>query len=418
MGNRNTLIVIVITVLLLGMGYWLIGRGKKLKHVWAENYKVESKEPFGTEFIFKMLEHRHPSAKVVKKHISEVLNDTVNYKTGNNYVFIGADIYMNEADRSALFEFVGRGNNAFIASRSVPDEIMEELYAGECGEWTALHTIRDTTSTFNFFKETLRHPTGYKYAYRNADLPASYGWQLINGSYFCDSSTSFAAIGYMDSFYVNYAGIPYQGGKFYIHTAPIAFSNYFMRDSSAVAYADVVFSHISDGPILWDEYSKIYKYKSNNDDGGQDNQTPLSYILSQTSLRYAWYLLIAGAILYLVFMARRRQRIIDVIEPNTNTSLAYISTISTLYLSHANHIAIAHHKMKYFNTFTRTKYGIALHSEDDEQVMKLAHKSNIPARDIKNILKQYARIAKLNEINEDTLISFHRELEHFYKNCK
>lgn len=415
MGSRNTLIVIVVTVVLLGLGYWLLGGGKKLKHVWAENYKVDSNEPFGTAFIFKMLEHQHPSATVIKKHIAEVLDDTVNYKTGNNYVFIGADIYMNDADLVSLLQFVGRGNNAFIATRSIPKNIMEYIYAGECDEWTGFHSRNDTTATLNFFKESLQHKDGYKYSYRNADLPDSYEWNIINGTYFCDSATSFASIGYIDSFYVNYMVVPYQGGNIYIHSNPIAFSNYFMRDSNALAYADIVFSHIGDGPILWDEYSKIYKYKNND---SSENQTPLSYILSQKSLRYSWYLLIIGAILYLVFMARRRQRVMDVIEPNTNTSLAYISTISTLYLNHANHIAIAHHKMKYFNSFTRHKYGIVLHGDEDGQLLKLAHKSKIPVNDIRSILKLYSRISKLTEINEDTLISFHRALEYFYNNCK
>ncbi|MFN8287049.1 MAG: hypothetical protein U0V74_09870 [Chitinophagales bacterium] len=409
-------IVVLATAGLFLVLYFIFSDKHKRKYSWVENYKVKSREPFGTAFIYEMLDGQHAKSKLVdNKPIHEILGDSTKYDTGSNYVFVGADMHLSSQDARAILDYVDRGNCAFIGSMYFPDKLMEEVYKGECDEWYNYFDHNDTAAEFNFFHGQLEQDTGYRFVYRVAGETERYNWRGISGDYFCDSSYSMAPVGYRDSFYTNFACMPYGKGKFYMFSTPVVFTNYFMKDTVGLLYADLVFSHLNKGPVIWDEYSKLPRLANNHD---VDTSTPLSYILSQKSLRYAWYLLLLGAILYLFLVARRRQRIIDVIEPNTNTSLSYVNTISALYFNHSNHAAIAKHKMKYFLIHVRSKYNINLHGEKRESIEALSKKSKVPVNDINKILRLYERIAPLTDITEGTLMEFHYALENFYNQSK
>ena len=145
-------------------------------------------------------------------------------------------------------------------------------------------------------------------------------------------------MGYFNDEFSNFARIKYGKGQLLLHTTPIAFSNFHLLREQNVEYAGRVFSHLVEGPIYWDNYSNVSlalarrmndlayynPYKTFNDEG------PLQYILSQPALAWTWYLGLTLALLYLLFRAKRKQRVIPVLEPNHNTSLEFISTIGRL----------------------------------------------------------------------------------------
>jgi hypothetical protein len=51
------------------------------------------------------------------------------------------------------------------------------------------------------------------------------------------------------------------------------------------------------------------------------SMSPMRFILNNPPLRYAWYLLLLGLLIFVLFNAKRKQRIVPVIEPLKNTSL-------------------------------------------------------------------------------------------------
>ncbi len=74
--------------------------------------------------------------------------------------------------------------------------------------------------------------------------------------------------------------------------------------------------------IFWDTKSNTAYNEVNS---------PLRFILSEPSLRSAWRLGIVGLLLFVLFMAKRRQRIVPVKTALTNTSVAFAKTIGNLY---------------------------------------------------------------------------------------
>jgi len=58
-------------------------------------------------------------------------------------------------------------------------------------------------------------------------------------------------------------------------------------------------------------------------------RTPLKYILSQESLKWAYYILIVSIIVYIIFQGKRKQRVIPLIPPLKNTTLEFVRIIAS-----------------------------------------------------------------------------------------
>jgi hypothetical protein len=77
-------------------------------------------------------------------------------------------------------------------------------------------------------------------------------------------------------------------GNFYIHTAPLAFSNYFLLHKSNIHYYESVLSNLPKDAkqVVWDEY---YLFKRNNNyDEDQDKKGFMSVLLEFKEFRWAF----------------------------------------------------------------------------------------------------------------------------------
>ncbi|MCB0572799.1 MAG: hypothetical protein KDC66_23685 [Phaeodactylibacter sp.] len=106
------------------------------------------------------------------------------------------------------------------------------------------------------------------------------------------------------------------------------------------------------------------------------------------------------------------------LEPNTNTSLEFLSTIGRLYFLQNNHRQLALQQIKLWQGHLREHYFLQTREMDKAFVEKLANKSEIPEDAINKILLLCRNIQSSNFVSENTLIEFHRLLDDFYKNSK
>jgi hypothetical protein len=399
------------------------------RHSWLETYKEDSRDPFGTQVIFELLKSYFPgqTTKVIEDKLSEELPEKSSRPS--NYVFIGEGLYLDSLDTETLLNYVSEGNTAFISSRTIPYDLMYYLYDEECISyyWDDYYSAIDTSQNLNFSHPDLRSANGFDYTFIFRNKTRPYRWQYIDSSYFCNEEYGFVELGRMNDTLINFARIKHGGGAFYLHTTPVVFSNIQLLEKTALDYADRVFSHLEEGAIYWDKSSKVSEATArqlNNNpippsERRLSNETPLQYILSQPPLAGAWYTLLGAALLYLLFRAKRRQRIIPVMDQNANTSLEFVRTIGRLYFLQNNHRQLSLQKMKLFKAFVREKYQITLRNEQDEALIeRLVNKSEVPEDIIKNILSMYRNIDSSSFVSENTLIDFHKRIDRFYKQCK
>lgn len=414
--NRTTIILVSVLGLLL-LGYFIFFSSDEKRYQWFETYRSNSDQPYGTSFMKQMLESYRPGKNFSineRKPLRYVL-DSVDFQQNVDYVFIGQRLHLSQQDADALLHFIESGNDAFVACRVLPESLIYPIYNNECAAVLEFEDHQAPTVTMNFYHDTLQTKVGYQYAYRFSTKDLPYHWNSINAEVFCDSTKILTPLGYHEGNQVNFFRLSYGKGNLYIHTVPLAFTNYFLLNPGKVEYAASVFSHLKGEDIIWDEYSKVY---SPNDNHGYDS--PLYYILQQPSLKYAWWMMLAAIVLYVFFAAKRTQRVIPVLEAKANTSLEFVNMISLLHYQNSNHTDIAKKKMKYFLYFIRAKYGIHAQTFGEEHIRRLAEKSKVNAPDIKIIFDQYDMIERhaVHNTAVDKLVSLYYAIENFYKHCK
>lgn len=425
MNKKPIIIGAVILTLLLILA--LLFRSNRRPIDWRETYDETSKAPYGTFVIYELLRDYFPNDNL------HTLADSVRGALPSqpaqqaNYVFIGEAMYMDSADVQTLLNFVSNGHTALISSRTIPYDLMFYLYYDECNGyyWDDYSSLIDSSARLNLNDTVLRNDTGFVFTYIKRHKERPYRWQHIEPYYFCEEEYSLQELGSMNDSLINFARVKYGNGTFYLHTTPLAFTNISMLEKQSLEYANRVFSYLPPGDIYWDRYSRISEMvgrrrNQNRGDGERrlSSQTPLQYILSQPPLAWAWYLLLAAGLLYLVFRTKRRQRIIPVLEKNTNTSLEFLSTIGRLYFLQNNHRQLCLQKTKLFQAFVREHYYLNIREMDDEFAEKLAVVSEMPEELIQKIILMDKNIRNSNFVSENTLIEYHMILDKFYKNCK
>lgn len=383
---------------------------------WNNNYIGTSDQPYGTLFIKKLLESRYGEESFFvhnRKSLSAFLKDE-QHKNKTDFVFIGNELYLSIPDQEELLAFIERGNNAFIGVNVLPD-LIHDIYEKECARAVELDYSFLSSATLNFYHPKLRDKYGYQYTYRNGPYDLNYNWPSFKETLFCDSTRNLIPLGFAEPGNVNFVKIPYEKGALFLHVNPIAFTNYFLVKKQKVQYAENVFAHLEGEKVIWDEYGKLPQFDKNSEDNN-----PLYFIMQQRSLKYAWWMMVSFILLYILFAAKRTQRVIPVLEEKINTSLEYIRMVSSLHYKAENHLGMAQKKMKYFQYFVRTKYGIHTHPVSDEVIAKISEKSEVPLNEVKAIFNLHKLIdqGSGSSIEPSRLTNFYYAIEHFYKNCK
>ncbi len=432
----NRYIPIILAIIgIFGLFVWL-GQQNKDKHDWAQTYEPKSREPYGTAVVHDLLRGYLPTQKVedLKERAAKSLPSD-GTATSANYFFVGDGFLPDTADTDKLLLFVHNGGRAFITANAVPNYLLERIAVTICDTTNSDDSEGDFYHTFKSdYADSavlgLKHPQlngnqifKYKRFYKNEIWPTS--WAYIdtlntNDAYCTEGGDKLAPIGTLNKDLVNFAKINYGKGAVYLHTTPLVFSNISLLDSSKLAYVGKALSHLQDGVIYWDNKSRSSSdvvQKMNGSNAKIDKDSPLKFILAQPSLRWAWFLMLGLVAIYFVLGAKRRQRIIPIMEEKTNTSLQFIQTISLMYFRGQEHVRICDMKVKQFQTFVRERYHLNTRVMDDEFINTLAMKSNIVDADIRKITLFEKRLA-YNDITEDAMIELHKLLARFYKNCK
>ena len=424
-----TLYLLRLTALLLAIS--LLSACQKSGYDWEETLELESKEPYGIDVFEKLIEKyattdREQKFIIVEGELDEIFTGE---ERDANFLLIGQAFLFKEKEINALLEFVANGNTAMFSSKSIPYDFLQAAMPEPCYffglEDHEYIDVYDTIVHVDFERRELMHSgDGYPlfYAWRN-ESRLNYSWTHINPNLLCDSIVSPIQLGYISD-KVNFVKIYYGDGEIYLHTTPMAFTNFHLRNEESLEYAEKVLAYLRPGDILWDKshhISELISRRRNNrhsnpsGGGGEFKETPLKYILSQPPLAWAWYTLVGMALLYLIFRAKRRQRVIPVLEPITNTSLEFIDTIGRLYFQKGNPRQLILQKMKYLQNFVKSRYGLNAQEWDEKFITRLSQKSNVPKDLLERIALMHKNVNSSRFSSDNTLISFHEMMEDFFR---
>jgi len=371
---------------------------------WRKTYAKKDKIPFGGYIVhdqLKKLNNKYPF-KTIKKNPYEYIDSTegILKESPINLIIIQSQGYIDEYEWYKIKEFAQNGNTVFIASNSLGTDILEDLDI-------AINRLQNILTDDTVFRGRLLDNV--------FDKKANYSSLFVGEiSYFnlTKKADNITTLGVVNGFYPDFIKYEIGKGNIYLHANPTAFSNIHILNKNNYNYTFAALSYLPQQATIWDEYYKNLPVTK------QESSSPLAFMLSQPALKWALYTLLLGALLFFIFRAKRRQRIIPIVTPLANTSLEFTKTIGRLYFNKGNHHDIALKRIQYFSQYLHSRYNLRFDNKNPEFVQHLAEKSGVAERDVIDIIKQINAIRKKKGIAPNELLELNKKIDHFYTTAK
>lgn len=207
-----------------------------------------------------------------------------------------------------------------------------------------------------------------------------------------------------------YVELPYGRGHVYLCAVPAAFSNRYFLQARTRPFAVAALRYLPGQRTFWDEYQK---------QGPAGEQSLLRVLVAHEPLRLAYFLTLAGAVLFALTGARRRQRIIPTINPLPNTTLLFTRTVAGLYRQGSSHTLIAEKKVGLFLDYLRLRFQEASPDFGDETFReRLSQKAGVPRPRLDELLRlvNFARTAP--RMTDQQLLQLSRALNDFRREAR
>ncbi len=374
---------------------------------WTENFKEKEKSPFGNYIVYNEAETLFKNQKVtlLKENIYDYLelNTAFDSTKTHNYIAIKDGGYkLTNTGVAKLLDFVSKGNNVFLAFNSFKDSLKSSL------KFTTNNLDKDVYEV-----KDLKKLDGTFELNNNAFSKTSFSFDRnIRRNYFLQynkNTTSILGTFAVDGEKVpNFIKIHHGKGAFYLHTQPIAFTNYYLLNGKE-EYAANVFSYLPNAAIIWDPQIKSSKYE----DKKEDDHNVFKFFLEHPTLTWFLFVSLIGLLLFMLFNARRKQRAIPIIEPLKNSTVEFTQTIANLYLKEDDHTNLVDKKIAYFLEKVRSKYLLDTTNLNADFIEKLAAKSGNDLQKTKYLINTIITLNNKTECFEGELIVLHKIIENF-----
>lgn len=178
-------------------------------------------------------------------------------------------------------------------------------------------------------------------------------------------------------------------GKVYFNTLPLLFTNYGVLDKEINPLIFRTMSQFEGMPVV--------RTQAYLDKDEYESESPLRFFLEQSPLRWAVYLALFGLLFFFIFTARRRQRVIPVVERPKNRSLEFVKLIGSLYYQHHNNRDLVLNKYNYFAEYIRRNLMIDVFQleERSHNVGQIGSHTGIDKEKISALLDRMETISKV-----------------------
>ncbi|SHI44858.1 hypothetical protein SAMN04487911_10298 [Arenibacter nanhaiticus] len=405
MDRRSKIIIGIFIGVLLAIIATEVSRPRPID--WKPSYSATDKIPFGGYVLFKELPQLFPNESValVDESIYPILRKR-DISTRSNYIAINDVVVFDKQEAKQLLQYVHDGNDVFIAATSFDSYLSDTLKIKVKTSYSVLedtvilsHTNTAFPTKKHLYSKGLNHTyfttvdslkTSILGHIEPMKKPASLLDDVSNG---------------LKTKRPNFIRVQYGQGYFYLCTTPQAFTNYYMLRGNK-DYVSYSLSYLKNNPIYWDNYKKA---------GRKTIDSPLRFVLSKPELKWGYYTSIMGILLFVLFKAKREQRIIPVIKPLANSSIEFAKTIGSLYFEHKDYSDLIAKKINYFLAYLRTHYYINTDDLSDKTVKELSAKSGISLVETKEIVEFLRHIKLKTRHSEEDLIALHKKISTFKK---
>lgn len=459
---KKYLIIGVLVLVLLVIGIGLLSSPKQRPTDWSDGFWKEQKKPFGTYILYQTLKESIPERrfltekegsytffykyvdslrqvhpKVVDSLYADwlIYDDTCKYygqydwgkgsdtlyrryeretaeytkyypryftaKEKHNVLLITNHYTPDSNEVALLAQYVMVGNDVFISASTFSKLFLESFDISEPSyEWN-LNLLEDQV------RQKIQDSLNQQLLFTPTPDKDYHLARASHRSFFRKWNVSrHQVMGTHNKGYPEYVRLRWGLGNLYIHLNPYAFGNYSLLRPEGLDYVKNALAPLQvkkDSPDYW-----VWL------DGRGNQQTtgdPLSYIMSQPALRRAFWLLLGGALLYVLVMGKRRQRVIPILTRPRNETLEFVNIMSKFYYNAGAHRQVAMKKIDYFLETVRQQYFIPTQDLDQAFCERLASKTGAPLIKVRELVNMILQIRAGQIPEEQDLVALQQAME-------
>lgn len=362
---------------------------------WSNDFTGSSSIPYGAEILYEELDVLFPNSDVALNDRSIYSFYDENSALPRNWIFLNDQFQFDPLETQELLYSAEQGGQVFI-SGIVSGKLADTLNL----EYDYYYSLFDSVSGEEKQTVTLRDPSVNK--------ENGWGYSKKTSFYYITSydSAKTEELGYWNNDQLNFIRIKWGQGFIYLNSTPHLYSNYYLRDPDLATYAFTTLSYLPIQETIWDSY-----YKAGRKVAG----TPMNVILSTNGLKHGWYLAIITLLLFMIFKAKREQRIIPIIEAPRNSSIEFAETIGELYLEQGSHKEILNKKLKFFYEYINQHLRLDVSKTDEKFKTDLAFRSGIEKQDILKLFDLIELSGSSEQVSQNELKMITEKIDEFYK---
>lgn len=391
MTNRTKFVIGIL--ILLGIVFAIEFRTAP-KFVWVPTYSHTDAQPFGCMLFDSVMHSSMPQGYcVTKKTVWQLQRDST-FKEPKS-ILVATEDPIGKEDVGELLALVQRGHTVLLAAKSLA-VLCDTLHISSVFNSSAFNISKFAGK--NIEKGALRWK-GKRGNYRHHPLAVSAYAQLIpntfegNDSVVCDTLLSLfkfdAYSQQIDGSKEFPVALSFKHGKgeLILVSAPLLFTNYMTISGRGSLLQARLMDRLKAHPVI-----RMESYVS----GTAMTETSLFYvILKRPPLRWALYLTVLAILLFCIFTARRRQRVIPVVRKPENRNLEFVRLIGSLYWQQHDNAGLLAKKLAYA-TEEIHRQNVRISAEDEQllkQIREYAYGNYvIPDKTLKYYVNELNRI--------------------------
>ncbi len=398
--SKNAKILIILIVVAIGILTYLEASEPEPIN-WFPSYAKSDKIPLGTYVAHDIMKQNftEENFKDINQPPYEFLTD--NETIDGTYFFVNGDVNFGEDELNKILHWVERGNTLFVSAKTIERNLLDTLNL-ESDNLVSLDDI-STKPIVELSNRNLK-----------AASPYLYDRDIYNPYFSAVDTTETVALGVMQLYNdtlkikdpkINYIRQKFGDGEILLHTFPEAFGNYFLLKEENYKYTQNLLTYIDPNQqLLWDNY-----YKS----GKTFYTSPLYLLLNNRYLKWAYYFVIIGVVLFVFFEGKRKQRSIPIITPLKNQTLAFTRTISGMYFEKEKHKEIVTKQNLLFLDYVRNTLRIPTDHLDEKTLIDISARSNNDLETTKKLFRYFDELHKKPKVEKEELMRLHELITEF-----
>ena len=372
---------------------------------WNPDYHHSSKQPFGLYALDSVLSASVSQGYSLSGQSLPQIYRGINAKVPSTYLIIDEYDRFSEEDVDAIKSMLERGDNFILVFSNASDYYERK---DEIGYVLGFGCINEGHHYYD-----LKKYLGESERIDIIHCPAYGSWKKANYSLLrgltqssLSVKPSYRVLAKVSTeikgekkHYPIAAVRQYGKGRVVVASSPLLFTNYGILNDNIRPYVLRMLSAAGNAPVV--------RIDDSLDDAGEkeESQSLFRYLLDNPPLRWALYLTVVALLLFMIFTARRKQRVIPVMAPPENMAMAMVRHIGTMYYQRHDNVDLVRKKYAYFSEQLRRRVMIDLDDEEhfDTELQSLSQITGVPENELKQRIYEVWRATNESRLSDKYL---------------